>query len=169
METERNQYIKKTSVNQVKAFAWKYAACQVISFLAFEKLPSDSSAAHFLNPDGKKPANKDFSSETFGSHWPTFNISLTKGLHISFWNAQHVCVWDMRVCVLSEWNNAYLSLLNLRECRMAGRLWRRFHKCSVSSAQAATKAPCGRKKINNETDELCLLFAMHFSTEEKII
>lgn len=55
---------------------------------------------------------------------------------------------DVFLCVLCKWNNIYLSLLNLRECRMAGRLWRRFHKCSVSSAQAATKAPCSRKNID---------------------
>lgn len=43
---------------------------------------------------------------------------------------------------------AYLSLLNLSECRMAGRLWRRFHKCNVSSAQAETSAPWRTEKTH---------------------
>lgn len=61
----------------------------------------------------------------------------------------NVCAWDELVftgvltCAYTLSNEiyAYLSLLNFSECRTAGRLWRRFHKCSVSSAQAETNAP----------------------------
>lgn len=40
-----------------------------------------------------------------------------------------------------EEEEAYLSLLNLRECRMAGIFCLRFHRWTLSSAKALTSAP----------------------------
>lgn len=80
-----------------------------------------------------------------------------------FKNTQNVCAGHVCVCILGTrpWNHFYLSLLNLRECRMAGRLWRRFHKCSVSSAQAATRAPCGEGIL-----AVVIISASHFTGEK---
>lgn len=38
----------------------------------------------------------------------------------------------------------YLSLLNLRECRIAGCFCLRFHRWMLSSVKALTSAPCGK-------------------------
>lgn len=88
--------------------------------------------------DNSTYSNSKFSTAYIKLYWPNVSMFFIFRIH-RMWTCS---------CVLCKWNNIYLSLLNLRECRMAGRLWRRFHKCSVSSAQAATKAPCSRKNID---------------------
>lgn len=42
----------------------------------------------------------------------------------------------------------YLSLLNLRECRMAGIFCLRFHRWMLSSAKALTSAPWKTERIS---------------------
>lgn len=53
-----------------------------------------------------------------------------------------------QICVHSLMCASYLSLLNLREWRMAGLFCLRFHRWILSSARALTSAPCQNKKEN---------------------
>lgn len=54
--------------------------------------------------------------------------------------------WFWPAAAFNAWP-AYLSLLNLREWRMAGLFCLRFHRWTLSSAKALTSAPCHNRGI----------------------
>lgn len=104
----------------------------------------------------------------------TFNVKLNKEKSDFLWNPWEVNFWWYIMCALctylciSEKHNCVLcissthrSLLNLRECRIAGRRCRKFQRCSVSSAQAVTSAPYKNIRVTTTLNPCNEMVSLH--------